>query len=866
MTAFVLQQTDFIFFVCGLSFILFGGICSYMSWSSKSTAAWQWLGAFGVLHGAHQWLELTAMSLVDDPCWHWLRFVLLSLSFLALCEFGRRAASSTPFNWRWTYLLLLSGIAGGRIWGADGLDATMRYLLGFVGGAWTALGLWRLSRTVNQPGRRSLRAAAACFAAYAVAVGLVVPPAPFFPATWLNQAAFLQTVGLPIQFFRAIFAVAVTVCLWQYTLAWRRVLAEALGAHRSSLYLYELIAGVIALVVAGFVLTNAVGEYANHEIQKQYIASIEDAELPNAPLNDWQHQIAEHRLVVIGSTGLLIFLLAGSLLTLQGSKDVADQLLASERSYRSVVDNSPNCLQLLDREGRCLTINPKGLEKIGRTEAEMLGMSFLDVWPLETRPVVAAAFAQARQGKQATFEATYIRPDGRAIIWQVVLNPILDRQGQTYRVVEMAMDITDHRRAEAELRRAKEVAETATQAKTEFLANTSHEIRTPITAVLGYADLLMDPQLPEEERANHLHTIRRNGEMLLALIDDILDISKIEAGKLDVERIASSPWQILADVAALMRERADRKDLSLTIEPEGLLPETILTDPTRLRQILVNLVGNAVKFTEVGQVRVVTRLLDGDGENPLLEFAVIDTGIGMTPAQLAAIFHPFTQADSSTNRRYGGTGLGLTISKRLATMLGGDITVTSRSGVGSEFRLTVVTGPLAGVPLTGHPPVVVASHAAPPVRITLDCRVLLAEDGPDNQRLISLVLQKAGATVVIAQNGHEAVEKALASLPGAGRRRDDPKEPFDIVLMDIQMPEMDGYEATRRLRQAGYDVPIIALSAHATTHAAHECLIAGCNDCLAKPIDRESLLLKIAEYVTPAPAKAGKEETLSAER
>ena len=297
---------------------------------------------------------------------------------------------------------------------------------------------------------------------------------------------------------------------------------------------------------------------------------------------------------------------------MQGSKDVAEQLMASERSYRSVVDNSPNCLQLLDREGRCLAINPKGLEKIGRSEAEMLGRPFLDVWPPETRPIVAAAFAKALQGQQTEFEANYFRPDGRAIIWHVVLTPIPDRQGQTHRVVELAMDITDHRRAEAELRRAKEAAEAATQAKTEFLANTSHEIRTPITAVLGYADLLMEPQLSEEDRSNHLHTIRRNGEMLLALIDDILDISKIEAGKLDVERIPSSPWQILADVATLMRGRADRKDLSLSVESEGPLPESILTDPTRLRQILVNLVGNAVKFTETGQVRVVTRLLHAE--------------------------------------------------------------------------------------------------------------------------------------------------------------------------------------------------------------------------------------------------------------
>ena len=221
----------------------------------------------------------------------------------------------------------------------------------------------------------------------------------------------------------------------------------------------------------------------------------------------------------------------------------------------------------------------------------------------------------------------------------------------------------------------------------------------------------------------------------------------------------------------------------------------------------------------------------------------------MTPAQLAMIFQPFTQADSSTNRKYGGTGLGLTISKRLATLLGGDITVTSEPNQGSTFRLTIATGPVAGVSFSEHPRAVVAGTAAAAPRPKLNCRILLAEDSPDNQRLLSLVLEKAGAEVTIARNGQEAVEMALASFPGWGRRHDDPTEPFDIILMDIQMPEMDGYEATRRLRQEGYDGPIIALSAHATTHAAHQCLAAGCNDYLAKPIDRDALLWKIAEYV-----------------
>ena len=291
------------------------------------------------------------------------------------------------------------------------------------------------------------------------------------------------------------------------------------------------------------------------------------------------------------------------------------------------------------------------------------------------------------------------------------------------------------------------------------------------------------------------------------------------------------------------------KKLSLSMEIDGPLPETILTDPTRLRQILVNLVGNAMKFTKTGQVRVVTRLLQKEGREPALRFNVIDTGIGMTPAQLATIFRPFTQADPSTSRKYGGTGLGLAISKRLASMLGGDITVASEPGQGSDFQLTIATGPLEGVSLLECSDVILPDAAVAESRPTLNCRVLLAEDGPDNQRLLALVLKKAGADVTIAQNGKEAVELGLATFPGWGRRHNDSKLPFDIILMDIQMPVMDGYQATERLRQEGYAGPIIALSAHTANDATERCLDAGCNDCLAKPIDRDAMLRKIAEHI-----------------
>ncbi len=403
-----------------------------------------------------------------------------------------------------------------------------------------------------------------------------------------------------------------------------------------------------------------------------------------------------------------------------------------------------------------------------------------------------------------------------------------------------------------------QTSQAATKAKSEFLANMSHEIRTPMTAILGYTDILLG-NLQGDENREAAEIIKRNGEYLLDVINDILDLSKIEAGRMHVELIACSPVQLADDVLALMRVRAESKGLPLCVEFQGPIPQTIQTDPTRLRQILINLVGNAIKFTEIGEVRLRVRLDAAAEGGPRLMFDVLDTGIGMTPQQMQKLFQPFTQADSSTTRRYGGTGLGLTISRRLAKMLGGDITATSTPRRGSGFRVSVATGSLAAVPLirpgqSATKPMTLAEAAA--AKIDLNCRVLLAEDGPDNQRLIAFVLRKAGADVTVVENGQKAMEYALATYPGWGRRQGDPAEPFEVVLMDMQMPIMDGYEATRRLRDAGYDRPVIALTAHAMEHDRTKCLDAGCDDYVAKPIDRRKLIELVHRYARAAVAQA----------
>ena len=541
---------------------------------------------------------------------------------------------------------------------------------------------------------------------------------------------------------------------------------------------------------------------------------------------------------------------------------LADRRQTKEQAaiFRTFTEAAGQGLAMADPEGHVIYVNPALCRLAGEDGPEQLvGKSIMSYFTEESqRRLENEAIPAAMDGEQWVGELSVLSAQGRTIPTVQNIFLIRDDNGQPLCLANVITDITERKRAEEELRQAKQAAEAATQAKSGFLANMSHEIRTPMTAILGYTDLMMDPRQSASERLNCLSVVRRNGEHLLGLINDILDISRIEAGKFAIERRPCSVPAVVAEVVSMMRVRADERGISLTAEYTGELPETILTDQARLRQGLINLVGNAVKFTETGGVRlVVSFVANWRDDKPAVRIDVVDTGIGIPPDDLKRLFQSFVQVDSSTSRKYEGTGLGLAITRRIVELMGGELSAESTLGEGSTFTVTVPTGDLKGVRMLARPAEAVL--ARPPAgqgggfssNILAGKRILLAEDGEDNMRLIRAILRKAGADVFVAENGRVAVNQATA--PGS--------PPFDVILMDMQMPVLDGYAATRQLRSRGYRGPIVALTASAMIPDRQKCLEAGCDDYLPKPFERHDLL-QIAARHTQASAPDGQRNSV----
>ncbi|MEO5971060.1 MAG: response regulator [Bdellovibrionia bacterium] len=386
---------------------------------------------------------------------------------------------------------------------------------------------------------------------------------------------------------------------------------------------------------------------------------------------------------------------------------------------------------------------------------------------------------------------------------------------------------TDLENAMAQVRRE-------SQFKSEFLANMSHEIRTPINGVIGMTDLIIDTPLNTEQRSYADH-LKRSAEMLLTLINDILDVSKVEAGKLDLENVAFDLSQVLSDIEKTMALPAQKKGIRLLFEMPADPLSWVKGDPSRLRQILTNLLSNSIKFTATGQVVLRTSKISEATDHSEIKFEVIDTGIGIPEETLKRMFQAFSQADSTTTRKYGGTGLGLYICKKLSDLMGGKIGVESRMGKGSTFWLTL---PFGHVAMENQKPELIVEVAEP--KKSKNIRILVAEDNTINQMIIQIMLQKLGYRVNVVADGSEAI-KALSEIP------------YDLVLMDCQMPELDGYEATRQIRNSSVvkrqDIPIIAMTANALKGDREKCLESGMNDYVSKPIKSAALLQIIEKWL-----------------
>ncbi|MEM8873638.1 MAG: ATP-binding protein [Planctomycetota bacterium] len=538
--------------------------------------------------------------------------------------------------------------------------------------------------------------------------------------------------------------------------------------------------------------------------------------------------------------------------------DAIQQRDKASHDLRLILDHVPSLVFFKDDKNTILQTNKAAADSLGLKPEEVAGRPAEDFYD-HADLYLADDLEILRSGEpKLGYIEPYSSADGLRYI-QTDKIPVATGPGEPNRILAIATDITDRvladekrLRYEDALRAAKSAAELADQAKSAFLANMSHEIRTPMTAILGYAELLLDPMLDDAERSNSIENIRRNGGHLLGLINDILDLSKIEAGQLQTESLPIRVTDLIDDVVATIGPKAREKGLSIDVRATTPIPETFHTDPLRLRQIVLNLANNAVKFTEHGGVTIELSCDASDADHARLGIAVSDTGIGMSPDQLEKLFTPFQQADRSTTRKFGGTGLGLAISRHLARHLHGDIDVTSDAGVGTTVTLHLDIGASAALDMTDYNPTAnaISNHTpdgqpiAPVGKPLNGVRILLAEDGLDNQRIINAFLTSAGAAVTIVENGQLAVDAVLE-----GRRASDDTEPFDAILMDMQMPVLDGYGASNTLRHHDFERPIIALTAHAMVDEPSRCMLAGCDLYLSKPIDRNTLVNSVADII-----------------
>lgn len=523
-------------------------------------------------------------------------------------------------------------------------------------------------------------------------------------------------------------------------------------------------------------------------------------------------------------------------LSLRNSDEL--QYQHNEARFRAISEAAPLGIVVTDANGNCVYSNHKFQNISGLGTEESLGSGWLRSVHPEDDQEIREAWTEATKTAQS-FEKTfrYVRADC-AITWCSIKSAPINLTDTVSGWVSTLEDITAKRQAEAELLAAKQAAEAAMHSKSQFIANISHEIRTPLTAIIGFADSLRNEFTLEPAHSLCLDVILNNGKHLLTVINQILDLSKMDAGALTIDSSACDLVGLIEELLVLFAPTASEKSLSLQASYEWPLPKYITTDPVRLKQVLINLIGNAIKFTSEGSVTIKVSWCENTQQ---AHFSISDTGIGMTPEQCKNLFTPFFQANDSITRMFGGTGLGLSISQRLIKAMGGTVEVHSNTNQGSTFTFSIQSkGAMQQEfveSLTRIQPSRERSVRPPPA---LAGRVLFADDALDNRRLVEHLIRQTGADVVLVENGREAIEVATTGS-------------FDLILMDVQMPLVDGLTATRDIRRAGISTPIVAVSAGAMVSDVQKALDAGCSLHLGKPFEREALYDILARFVKPSP-------------
>jgi len=521
---------------------------------------------------------------------------------------------------------------------------------------------------------------------------------------------------------------------------------------------------------------------------------------------------------------------------------------------RAALDTMAEGLLIVDNREQVVLANKAFADIFGKSSTELLGLKASEFpWrekngtsSMKTEKPWTQALSRGQIQKD---DMMWLQIDEDTVkSFKVNCSPVMGENGKYAGVLVSFDDITQLEKKEVELRKSKDEAEQANASKSAFLANMSHEIRTPMNAILGFTDILKRGYVKnEQESLRYLNTIHSSGKSLLELINDILDLSKVEAGKLEFEKFDFQPYGTINEVVQLLRPTAEEKNIPISWEAGGPVPELIETDPVRFRQILFNLTGNAVKFTEQGTVGIVCRREKRSGRD-FFCIDVRDSGIGMAPETVKSVFDPFVQADVTVTRRFGGTGLGLSISRKFALALGGDIVVASEEGQGSTFSLLLPVGKTTSDRLLQPEEVhdIVGTEASGESLSWQfsDARILVVDDGAENRELVKVVLEEAGLSVDEAENGAIGVEMVQ-------------RHTYDLVLMDVQMPVMDGFTAVQRMRENGVTIPVVALTANAMKGFEAECLASGYSEYATKPVDIDKLMMMVAGYIDGQKTSSG---------